>query len=127
MLRTPPLLRGEHKRKIWFRFYLMERIIRNSMRIGKSGLIFTIVGMFLKIDIPLQMKELKQHTGYERQVQKCFCKKNMSASVRKIIRTSLEDSTSEMFDILQLHFFQNDTHEKTNLFSLGRWMVSMLS
>ena len=40
-------------------------------------------------------------------------RKHMSASVRKIIRTSSEDTPSEMFEMLQLNFFQNDTNEKT--------------
>ena len=88
------------------------------MRIGKSGLIFTKVGLFLKTDLtPLQMmrlKELKQHTGHERQVQKCYCE-NLSASARKAIRTSSEDTPSEMFEMLQLNFFQNDTNKKTQV------------
>ena len=118
MLRTPPLLRGEHKRKIWFCFYLMERIIRNSMRIGKSGLIFTIVGMFLKTDIPPAddaAEGVKATYRTRTASAKMLLRKHKSAFVRKIIRTLSEDTPLEMFEMLQLNFFQHDTNEKTQV------------
>ena len=117
MLRTPPLLRGEHKRKIWFRFYLMERIIRNSWELARVGWFLRLWNVFENWYTPCRCcdcsKEKKQPQDMNGKCKNAILKTYACIYLENNQNIVRRHTFRNVWDAAAYNFFQNNTNVKT--------------